>query len=114
MKEEYAYKKASLPNNKKEDFATKDPNLDIICRISLKKAPNEEYEKLAKEKEKEYSSRNFFIELVAGKNTPDGEILTSDWLLYYQKSDGKLIEFGFVDVPDDALVFFKQDLGVTF
>ena len=110
----YIYKNAELPCNEKEDFNTNDISVDIICRLYLREDTDKEYEKKAMEKDgNNYSPDCFFIELVAGKNEPDGEILTSDWLLYYVKDDGTFIEFGYVnDVPENAWEYFKKEIGI--
>ena len=112
----YEFKNAVLPCNEKEDFETKDISLDIICRIYLSKAPDNECENIAKKEDGEnYSPDCFFIECVAGKNEPDGDIIYSDWFLGYTKEDGEFIKFGFVnDVPDNAIDFFKKDIKENF
>ena len=109
----YVYKNAELPCNEKDDFNTNDISVDIICRLYLREAPDKEHEKKAMEEDGNYYSPDcFFIELVAGKNELDGEVLTSDWLLCYVKDDGTFIEFGYVDdVPEDAWEYFKKEIG---
>lgn len=110
----YAYGNVALPCNSEKDFETTDISVDIICRLFLKKAPDKEYEEKAKREDSEnYNPACFFIECVAGKNEPNGDILTSDWLLYYLKEDGSLIEFGYVDdVPDNAWEYFLNKIGI--
>ena len=110
----YKFKNAVLPCNEKADFSTKDVSMDIICRLYLKEAPSKEHEKAAREEDKEnYSPDCFFLECVAGKNEPEGEIVTSDWFLGYTKNDGTFIEFGFVDdVPEAAWEYFKKEVGI--
>lgn len=112
----WKFKNAELPCNEKEDFATSDTSVDIICRIYLAEAPSKEYEKLAMKADGEnYNPDCFFIESVAGKNEPNGLILMSGWLLYYVKDNGSWVEFGYVDddVPG-ALDFFKEYLHIEF
>ena len=108
----YVYGNAELPCNDKEDFKTNNVSLDIIWRLYLKEAPDKEHEEKAKQEDGDcYDKTCFFIECVAGKNDPDGEILTSGWLLYYIKENGNLIEFGYVeDVPDDAWDYFLKEI----
>lgn len=109
----YVYGNAELPCHDKEDFNTNNVSLDIICRLYLKEAPDKEHEKKAKQEDGDYYDKTcFFIECVAGKNDPDGEILTSGWFLYYVKENGNLIEFGYVDdVPNDAWNYFLKEIA---
>lgn len=111
----FKFKSVELPCNNKEDFNTTNIHTDIICRIYLTEAPSKSHEKIAKELDGEnYNPDCFFIESVAGKNEPNGNILTSDWMLYYVVENGDWHEFGFVDEPDGAWDFFKKELGIEF
>ena len=109
----YTYGNVVLPCNNLEDLNTKDPSMDIVCRIYLKEAPDDIHEKIAKREDgDDYDPTCFFIECVAGKNEPEEPLVTSDWILGYIKENGRTIEFGWVDdVPDDAFDYFVKEIG---
>lgn len=106
----YVFGCTALPCNDIEDFEKKDVSMDIPCRIYLKQAPSSRHEKIAKELDGEYySPDNFFIECIAGRNEPDGNIIISGWMLFYVLETGHIHEFGYVeDVPDNAWDYFKE------
>ena len=110
----YVFANAALPCNDIEDFEKKDVSMDIPCRIYLKQAPSSRHEKIAKELDGEYYfPDNFFIECIAGRNEPDGDIIISGWMLFYVLETGHIHEFGYVeDVPDDAWDYFKEHIGI--
>lgn len=111
----FKFKNAELPCNSKDDFNTNNITTDILCRIYLSESPSKEYENIVKELDGEnYNSGCFFIESVAGKNEPNGNILTSEWLLYYVLDNGDWHEFGFVGDIDGAWEFFKNEIGIEF
>lgn len=111
----FVFKSAELPCNNKEDFNTNNITMDIICRIHLAEAPSKKHEKIAKELDGDnYITECFFIEAVAGKNELDGNILTSEWMLYYVLESGDWHEFGFVGEIDGAWDFFKKEIGIEF
>lgn len=112
----FKFKNAGLPCNEKEDFQTNDVSVDIVCRIYLLEAPSDWHEKEAKKLDGEnYKPYNFFIEAVAGKNSPDEPIVTSGWMLFYVMEDGTIHEFGYAaDDIDGAWEFFKKEIGVNF
>lgn len=92
--------------------------MDIICRVWLSDAPSEKHEEIVRKLDGDnYKPDCFFIECIAGKNEPYGDILTSDWLLYYVLENGEHHEFGFVsemeekhDVDEGAWEFFKKEV----
>ena len=111
----FKFKNAELPCNEKEDFYTTDISVDIICRIFLSEAPSKEYEKIAKELDGDsYSPDCFFIEAIAGKNEPNGNILTSGWLLgYVTDTDNPINDLGYVaDDIEGAWEFVEKEIGV--
>lgn len=110
----YKFGNATLPCNELKDFETKDTSMDIPCRIYLKQAPNSRYEKIAIELDGVfYSPDNFFIECIAGRNEPDGDLIISGWMLFYVLEAGHIHEFGYVDdVPDNAWDYFKEYMGI--
>jgi glucan-binding YG repeat protein len=111
----FKFRKADLPFEPKEAFNTTDISVDIICRIYLSEAPDSKCKKLAKKAdEKAYDPNYFFIESIAGKNEPDGPILTSGWYLYYKTKKGKNVELGYVDDDiEGAWEFFQKDLDIN-
>lgn len=112
----FKFENAILPCNEKEDFATNDVSVDIICRIYLSEAPDKTHEKIAKSLDKEYYRPDcFFIEAVVGKNFPDEPIVKSGWYLGYVLDNGDIHDFGYVDddIPG-AWDFFKKEIGVEF
>lgn len=110
----YVFRYTALPCSDIKDFETKDVSMDIPCRIYLKQAPSSRHEKIAKELDGEYySPDNFFIECIAGRNEPDGDLIISGWMLFYVLEDGHIHEFGYVDdVPDNAWDYFKEHMGI--
>ena len=111
----YKFRKAELPYNKKDDFKTSNISVDIICRVWLSEAPSKKHEEVAKKMdENNYKHDNFFIESVVGKNEPDGDFLTSEWLLYYMLDDEEVYEFGYIGDLLKAFKFFKEEIGVEF
>lgn len=113
----FSFKNATLPCNEIEDFNTNDTSMDIVCRIYLSEAPSKEHEKIAKELDGEYYMPDcFFIEAIAGKNEPDGDIVTSGWYLgYITESMNPVNELGYVaDDIDGAWEFFKKEIGLEF
>lgn len=111
----FKFRKADLPFETKEDFNTTDILVDIICRISLSEAPDSKCKKLAEKVDEDaYNPNHFFIESIAGKNEPDGPILTSGWCLYYRTKRGQCVEFGYVaDDIEGAWEFFQKDLDIN-
>ena len=106
---------AMLPCNEKKDFESKNIAMDIVCRVYLSEAPNEDLEKDAKELDGEfYNKECFFIEAIAGKNEPEGAILTSGWGLYYVTEDGEMHELDCIEEIDGAWEFFKEKTEVDF
>lgn len=105
---------AVLPCNEVEDFETLGVGMDIPCRIYLAKSPSCKHEKIAKKLDGEfYSPDNFFIECVARKNEPDGELIISKWILFYVLESGNIHKFGYVeDVPNNAWDYFKKSKGI--
>lgn len=110
----YKFGTVVLPCNELKDFETRDCSMDIPCRIYLKQAPSARHEKIAKELDGEfYSPDNFFIECVAGRNEPDGDLIISGWMLFYVLEAGHIHEFGYMDdVPDNAWDYFKEHMGI--
>lgn len=112
----WKFHSAILPCNNKGDFNTRNITTDIVCRIYLSEAPSKKLEKEAREIDGEFYSKTcFFIEAIAGKNEPDGDILTSGWYLYYVDNDGNMNELGYADDEiDGAWEFFKEKIEVNF
>lgn len=105
---------AVLPCNEVEDFETLGVGMEIPCRVYLTKSPSRKHEKIAKRLDGEfYSPDNFFIECVARKNEPDGELIISRWMLLYVLESGYIHKFGYVeDVPNNAWDYFKESKGI--
>lgn len=111
----FKFKSAELPCDNKGDFNTNDITMDIVCRIYLTEAPSKEHERIAKELDGDnYMTDCFFIEAVVGKNKLNGNILTSEWMLYYVLENGDWHEFGFVGEIDEAWNFLKKEISVEF
>lgn len=111
----FKFNSAVLPCNEKEDFNTKDPSLDIVCRIFLDDAPDRKHENIAKKIDGDnYDKTCFFIEAIIGKNEPNGTNIKSGWYLGYITYDDGWHEFGYVDDDiEGAWEFFENELGIT-
>ena len=127
---EFAMVEVAFPGHNLEQIEKKiaEEYVDLPCRIYLDKAPSEKYREIAEKIDGlNYREDCFIIESVIGKDGAEAPWQTSNWFLFYVRSDGDhellddgielLAAFDFVKVGYEkmkAKTFAREDTSIDF